>query len=122
MVRSVLNLLALVLILTSCGSSDFSPQIIEQPFINFVSPNPAAPGDTVEIHGFGFSPAAPTNIVILGDTALVAASFNFSTTPTSQDLETLGLIIPSDFTPGTYALTLMVEDQFSNTVTLVITP
>ncbi|MBI2335622.1 MAG: hypothetical protein HYU97_02530 [Deltaproteobacteria bacterium] len=121
MVSKILKLV-LVLILANCGSSELSPQVIEQPFINFVSPNPASLGDTVEIHGFGFSPAAPTNIIILGDTALVAASFNFSTTPTSQDLETLGLVIPPDFTPGTYALTLVVEDEISNTISLTISP
>ena len=113
-----------------CGSEahlDFEANIATQlpPVITRIDPSTAAPGDTVTIHGFGFSVVFVDNLILIDDAIVPAESYalNSADPAVAGEIEMLTVTIPSTTAAGTYNIALAVYSNTSNSsVTLTVTP
>ena len=105
----------------SCGggnssSSDLSNSI---PILITLTPNPASPGTTLSIQGNGFSPNLNENFLSIGSFLIPAQ--NYSLVHTSQgNLEQLDFSLPATLTTGTYSLFILVRENPSNSLNLIL--
>jgi hypothetical protein len=108
--------LSLFAVILSCGQSlsTFDASIATQtfPYINRVDPATGKAGDTITIYGFGFSVAAPNNVVSLGGSSTVAGAYTLLATPAAGEIESLTVTIPSGVTVGD---TFVFITTFGNT-------
>lgn len=123
-----------VLWLSACGSSDtaqFDASIATglPPVISTVTPTPAAIGATLTVTGYGFSIAAPFNVLTItnGVTSSSVSASTYSLVPTATAsataIEQLTFTIPASTPIGANTVFLFVVGNTSNSdITLTVTP
>ncbi len=117
-IRTLLLILS-VLNVSGCQNSATNTTLANTPFVSTLVPNPAAPGDTITLTGQGFSYNPGLNIIILGETSGVAASYTLD--PNNEDgIEQITYTLPDDIEAGTYPLTLLIDGNVSNMIEIII--
>ena len=115
------------LLITSCGSSSsqFEPDIPTDspPIISRIEPTTGPAGTVITIYGFGFSYAAPINIISIGEAATPATSYRLLDTPTSTEIEALEATLPDDVAVGESPVIVIVYENASNSdIIFTVTP
>ena len=91
--------------------------------MNSINPANASGGEVVTVRGFGFSMIAAENIIIFGEEAISAESYELLDNPTSDEIEALTFTVPADSELGEQALLVLVGDNTSNnSVSLTVEP
>ena len=117
-----------LLFASSCGSDlldDFDPTVPTQmtPYISYIDPANGSVGDTVEIHGFGFSTEAASNVVVFGNVSAFAASYELVAAGISDDIEAITVTIPPGAAVGINDVSVTVFDNTSNAnITFTVDP
>ena len=111
----------------ACGSesNDFGRNVPTgaPPTVNSINPANASGGEVVTVRGFGFSMIAAENIIIFGEEAISAESYELLDNPTSDEIEALTFTVPADSELGEQALLVLVGDNTSNnSVSLTVEP
>lgn len=116
-------------LLVSCGSSTGVPTIGDDvptqttPLVSRVDPTAGTPGTPITIFGLGFSLAPPQNIIVLGDTAVAATSYQLLSAPTASEVEAITFDIPAGTTAGQTPVVVVVDNNPSNAdVVLTVLP
>jgi len=124
--KRICTALALCIVLAACGSAvPYSPNVVTEmpPTVTRIDPTSGPAGTTIQIFGFGFSVAAPENIVIIGDTGVPATSYGLVANPTSDEIEVLTADVPNDAPLGESSVVIVVGEHTSNAdVTFTVTP
>ena len=124
--KRICTALALCVALSACGSgASYSPNVVTElpPTVTRIDPTSGPVGTTIEIFGFGFSVAAPENVVIIGDTGASADSYDLVANPTSDEIEVLTADVPNDTPLGQSSVVVVVGDYVSNAdVMFTVTP
>jgi len=125
--KRVLPILSLMLVLSACGGGDpgYSDDVPTQapPFVSRVEPTSGPVGTTITIYGFGFSIAAPTNLVVLGGSGSAATSYQLLNNASSIEIESITAVVPNDAAVGSSEVMVVVYDNVSNAdVTFTVTP
>ena len=126
MKRSII-LCALIAASASCGGggSGYPDDVPTQlpPTVASVEPTSGPVGTTITINGFGYSVAAPNDIVIIGDSAVSAESYALVNPPTATEIESLTATVPAGTPLGANSIVVVVYDNASNgDVTFTVTP
>ncbi len=118
MIRRTLILCCLCLLgLAACGSSsDYSSDVPTDspPYVNRIDPASGQAGDAITIFGFGFSAAAPLNIVLIGGAGSSASAYQLLPNPTATEVESITATVPVGAAVGQGAIAVFVEDNVSN--------
>ncbi|PIR18224.1 MAG: hypothetical protein COV46_01000 [Deltaproteobacteria bacterium CG11_big_fil_rev_8_21_14_0_20_49_13] len=105
--------------LLSCGSSGtpFNSTVSTQapPYVNRIDPAIVNPGDTLTIFGLGYSIVPGYNIVTFGDVSTVSENYFILTTPTSDEIESITVVVPANVPAGTQTVYVSVIGNTSNT-------
>jgi len=124
--KRICTALALCIALAACGSVvSYGPNVVTQlpPTVTRINPTTGPVGTTIEIFGFGFSVAAPENIVIIGDTGASADSYDLVANPTSDEIEVLTADVPDDTPLGQSSVVVVVGEHTSNAdIMFTVTP
>lgn len=124
--RRICTALALCIAVSACGSAvPYSPNVATDlpPTVTRITPASGPVGTTIQIFGFGFSVAAPENVVIIGDTGASATSYDLVANPTSDEIEVLTADIPNDTPLGESSVVVVVGEHVSNAdVMFTVTP
>lgn len=118
----------LCLWIAACGStkgSDYGDDVPTQlpPTVSRVDPATGPVGTVITIFGFGFSMAAPDNIVIIGTTAVSATAYTLLPVPTATEIESLTATVPADAAAGANSVTVLVGENASNSdIIFTVTP
>lgn len=116
----------LLCLLFSCGGKstgfDDVPTGVT-PIVSRVDPASGPAGTQVTIYGMGFSIAAPTNVVAMGDEGASADSYSILADPTAEEIETLTFTVPAGLAAGDYPVVVVVHGTASNSdVIFTVTP
>lgn len=121
--------LLLLFCAAACGSEsdpfDFDPSVSTQalPYVNRVEPTSGQAGDTVTIFGFGFSVAPANNTINIGKRSAIAATYALKDPPSTGEIETLTVTIPSGAETGAAPVFVTVFDWTSNSdIQLTVNP
>lgn len=125
--RYVGIIVVLALSLASCGRAgpDYPDDVVTQapPTVSRIEPTSGPGGTAISIYGFGFSVAAPTNIVVIGDRSVSAETYRLLDAATSTEIECLTATIPDDAPAGESTIAVVVYENVSNaTETFTVTP
>lgn len=105
--------------LISCGGSGapFNSTVPTQapPYINRIDPTTVNPGDTVTIFGFGYSIVPGYNIVTFGDVSTVSEGYSILAVPTSDEIESITVVVPANVPAGAQTAYVSVLGNTSNT-------
>ena len=119
-------IIACMLVLAACGSVDpYSPNVVTDlpPTVTRVDPTTGPAGTRIQVFGFGFSVAAPENIVIIGNSAVAAETYDLVVNPTSDEIEVLTATVPNDVELGDASIVVVVGSHTSNAdVLFTVTP
>lgn len=124
--RKALLYIGLGLVLAACGSADpYSPNVVTElpPTVSRVDPTTGPVGTQIQIFGFGYSVAAPENLVIIGESAAAAETYDLVANPTSDEIEVLTATVPNDAVLGDSSIVVVVGEHTSNAdVIFTVTP
>ena len=119
--RLNLSIIFLVFLTIACGSGtdqidpvDSSVATQTGPIILSLNPTSGKVGSTVTINGFGFSAAAPVNIVTVGGKATSAATYSLLNPPVNGAIEALTFQVPANAATGASGIFVTVFDLTSN--------
>lgn len=88
--------------------TDSAPTIIR------IDPSTGAAGTQVTVFGFGFSYTAENNIIMMGGGEATASVYNILENPVNSEIESIVFTVPENLAAGEYALTIIVNDNISN--------
>ncbi|PIU55270.1 MAG: hypothetical protein COS89_07825 [Deltaproteobacteria bacterium CG07_land_8_20_14_0_80_38_7] len=117
MKKIILLLIVISVFFSSCGGGGgYSPDVITDspPTVLRVDPAACPVNTEVTVFGFGFSVAAPDNIIVIGAETIISTSYSFLTNPTNGELESLTFTIPDGMAAGTYSVIVLVDGNPSN--------
>lgn len=117
-----------LVLLCACGSSSGVglPSDIptnSTPVVSRIDPTSGKAGDSITIYGFGFSTSITNNIIIMGNAAVPADSYNLVEPPVADEIEYLTATVPEDAEAGENSVEVLVYDNVSNAdITFTVTP
>ena len=127
MKRRLIVSILLLIALSACGSTgggladDVPTGTI--PIVSSIAPTTGPVGTVITINGLGFSDSPPNNIVIIGNTAVSAATYSLVASPTPTEIESLTATIPAGTTVGSNSIVVVVHENTSNSdISFTVTP
>ena len=120
---------AWIIALAACGSGDSSFDYSEDvptnlpPTVARIDPATGPVGTAVTVFGFGFSDAAPDNVLMVGSGSIAATAYTLLPNPTSSEIESISATIPAGAAVGADAILVIVDGNPSNAdITFTVTP
>jgi len=113
---------AAAILFSACGSGgDITDDVPSDspPIVMRVDPAIATAGDQITIFGIGFSAAAPTNIIIIGDAGIYAESYQLIPNPIDEEAEAITAVIPAGIAPDLYPILVVVGENTSNSDVMI---